>query len=180
MATLFSPIRIGAVDLTNRMWMSATTCTRAAEDNVPTKVMADYFAQRAGAGLIVTDCSAVSEQARGVIRGPGVWRRPDRRLARVDGPRAPSGRAHLLPDLAPRASGASRHAPRRHAGRAIADLGDRRLLPAVGTRRLSSTRELGIDEIPGITEYFAQATHNAQAAGFDGVELQGANGYLHD
>jgi N-ethylmaleimide reductase len=61
MTTLFSPIRIGAVDLTNRMWMSAMTRTRATEDNVPTEVMADYFAQRAGAGLIVTDCTAVSE-----------------------------------------------------------------------------------------------------------------------
>src|ERR1700761_8420051 len=74
MTDLFSPVRIGVLDLPNRVWMSAMTRTRATEDNVPTPLMAEYFAQRADAGLIVTDCTAVSAQGKGVIRGPGIWR----------------------------------------------------------------------------------------------------------
>jgi N-ethylmaleimide reductase len=74
MFNLFSLIKLGALDLPNRIVMSAMTRTRATEDNVPTPLMAEYFAQGADAGLIVTDGTAVSAQGKGVIRGPGIWR----------------------------------------------------------------------------------------------------------
>jgi N-ethylmaleimide reductase len=181
MTNLFSPIRIGAVDLTNRVWMSAMTRTRATEDNVPTEVMAEYFAERAGAGLIVTDCTAVSEQARGVIRGPGVWRHDQ-----IAGWREVTDRV--------RRAGGRIFCQIWHCGRvAHPDMrgGDMPVapspIPATGDFFLASgrvdfpvPRELGIDEIPGIVEDFAQATRNGRAAGFDGVELHGANGYLQD
>ena len=74
MTNLFSPMDLRGLSLRNRIWMSAMTRTRASESNVPTALMAEYFAQRASAGLIVTDCTAVSEQGKGVINGPGIWR----------------------------------------------------------------------------------------------------------
>ncbi|MGY2734686.1 alkene reductase [Sphingomonas sp. UYP23] len=181
MTDLFSPLRIGSMDLPNRILMSAMTRTRATADNVPTAVMADYFEQRANAGLIVTDCTAVSEQAVGVIRGPGLWR--DDQIA---GWRAVTDRVH--------AAGGRIFCQIWHCGRVahpdmrggmmpvapspIAATGDF-FLPS-GRVDFPVPRELGIDEIPGIIADFAQATRNAKVAGFDGVELHGANGYLHD
>jgi N-ethylmaleimide reductase len=181
MTDLFSPMRIGALDLPNRIWMSAMTRTRATDDGVPTDVMADYFAQRAGAGLMVTDCTAVSKQARGVIHGPGIWR--DNQVA---GWRNVTGRVHQ--------AGGRIFCQVWHCGRvAHPDMRDGKMpvapspIAATGEFFLPSgrvdfpvPRALEIGEIPGIIEDFAQATRNARAAGFDGVELHGANGYLHD
>jgi N-ethylmaleimide reductase len=181
MADLFSPLRVGAIELRNRILMSAMTRTRATEDNVPTELMADYFSQRADAGLIVTDCTAVSAQAKGVIRGPGIWR--DDQIA---GWRKVTDRVHH--------AGGRIFCQLWHCGRvAHPDMRDGEPpvapspIPATGDFFLASgrvdfpvPRELGIGEIAGIIADFAQATRNAQAAGFDGVELHGANGYLHD
>lgn len=181
MTNLFSPMRIGELDLKNRVWMSAMTRTRATPDNVPTQVMAEYFVQRAGAGLIVTDCTAVSEQGKGVIRGPGIWRGDQI-----------AGWRHVT-DLVHQAGGRI-VCQIWHCGR-VAHPGMRNgdmpvapsAIPATGDFFLPSgrvdfpiPRVLDINEIPGIVADFAQATRNARAAGFDGVELHGANGYLHD
>lgn len=181
MTDLFSPLRIGSLDLPNRILMSAMTRTRATPDNVPTELMAEYFAQRAGAGLIVTDCTAVSSQARGVIRGPGIWREDQ-----VAGWRRVTDRVH--------AAGGRIFCQIWHCGRvAHPDMRDGEIpvapsaIPATGDFFLPSgrvdfpvPRELGIEELSGIVADLAQATRNARAAGFDGVELHGANGYLHD
>jgi 2,4-dienoyl-CoA reductase-like NADH-dependent reductase (Old Yellow Enzyme family) len=67
-------MNLHGLHLPNRIWMSAMTRTRASDDNVPTILMAQYYAQRADAGLIVTECTAVSEQSKGIINGPGIWR----------------------------------------------------------------------------------------------------------
>ena len=181
MPDLFSPLRIGSLDLPNRIFMSAMTRTRATPDNVPTDLMAEYFAQRADAGLIVTDCTAVSPQAHGVIRGPGIWRDDQ-----IDGWRIITDRVH--------AAGGRIFCQVWHCGRvAHPDMRDGELpvapsaVPATGDFFLPSgrvdfpvPRELGIEELPGIVSDFAKATRNARAVGFDGVELHGANGYLHD
>jgi N-ethylmaleimide reductase len=181
MTDLFSPLRIGTLDLPNRILMSAMTRTRATDDDVPTEVMAEYFAQRAGAGLIVTDCTAVSAQARGVIHGPGIWRKDQ-----IAGWRKVVDRVHR--------AGGHIFCQIWHCGRvAHPDMrgGDVPVapspIPAIGDFFLPSgrvdfpvPRELDIEEIPGIIHDFAQATRNARAAGFDGVELHGANGYLQD
>jgi 2,4-dienoyl-CoA reductase-like NADH-dependent reductase (Old Yellow Enzyme family) len=74
MPNLFTRMDLRGLHLPNRVWMSAMTRTRAAADNVPTPLMAEYFAQRAAAGLMVTDCAAVSEQGKGIINGPAIWR----------------------------------------------------------------------------------------------------------
>jgi N-ethylmaleimide reductase len=181
MLNLFSPIKAGALDLPNRIVMSAMTRTRASEDNVPTPLMAEYFAQRADAGLIVTDCTAVSAQGKGVIRGPGIWLEEQ-----IEGWR-------LVTDSVHRAGGRIvcqlwhcgrvAHPAMRDGEMPVAPSS----LPAEGDFFLDSgkvefpfPRELSIGEIPGIVADFAQVTRSARAAGFDGVELHGANGYLHD
>ena len=74
MTDLFTPLDLHGIPLPNRIWMSAMTRSRASADNIPTPLMAEYYAQRASAGLIVTECTAVSEQGKGVINGPGLWK----------------------------------------------------------------------------------------------------------
>lgn len=181
MTDLFTPFDLRGLELPNRILMSAMTRTRATDDNVPTELMRDYFVQRAGAGLIVTDCTAVSEQGKGVIRGPGIWRRDQ-----IEGWRMITDAVH--------AAGGRIYCQLWHCGRvAHPDMRDGEMpvgpspLPAQGDFFLPSgrvdfpvPRALADDEIPGIVEDFAQATRNAREAGFDGVELHGANGYLHD
>ena len=181
MTDVFDSFKLGGLDLPNRVIMSPMTRTRATDDDVATDLMGDYYVQRASAGLIITECTQVSDQAHGIIRAPGIHR-PDQVVGWkrvVDQVHAAGGRifcqiwhcgrvAH--PDMR---GGAAPVAPS--------------ALPATGdfflpTGRVSFPvpRELGVDEIPGIIETFAQATRNAREAGFDGVELHGANGYLQD
>ena len=157
------------------------TRTRATEDDVPTGLMGEYYAQRASAGLIVTECTQVSDQAHGVIRAPGIHR-----ADQIEG-------WHRITD-AVHAAGGRIYCQIWHCGRvAHPDMRGGELpvgpspIPATGDFFLPSgrvefpvPRELGIDEIPGIVADFAQAARNARTAGFDGVELHGANGYLQD
>jgi N-ethylmaleimide reductase len=181
MTDLFSPFDLHGLALPNRMLLSAMTRTRATEDHVPTAVMRDYFVQRASAGLLLTDCTAVSPQGNGVIRGPGLWNQ-----AQIDGWRMITDAVH--------AAGGRIYCQLWHCGR-VAHPGMRggempvapSPLPAEGDFFLPSgrvdfpvPRELAASEIPGIVDSFAKATRAAREAGFDGVELHGANGYLHD
>ena len=181
MTDLFDSFDLKGLALANRVVMSPMTRTRASEDGVPTDLMADYYVQRATAGLIVTECTQVSDQAHGIIRAPGIHR-PDQ----VEAWKKLVGRVH---DADGRI-----YCQIWHCGR-VAHPGMRggeapvapSPLPATGDFFLPTgrvdfpvPRQLDIDELPGIVESFAQATRNARAAGFDGVELHGANGYLHD
>ncbi len=181
MPDLFTPFRMGDLQLPNRIVMSAMTRTRASEDGVPTELMRDYYVQRASAGLIITECTQVSDQGHGIIRCPGLHR--DDQLAGwrtvTDAVHAAGGRivcqiwhcgrvAH--PDMR---GGEPPVAPS-----PIPATGDF-FLPS-GRVNFPVPRALRLDEIPGIVASFAVATRNARAAGFDGVELHGANGYLQD
>lgn len=181
MTNLFDSFDLGGLQLPNRIAMSAMTRTRASEDDVPTDLMRDYYVQRASAGLIVTECTQVSDQAHGVIRAPGLHR-PDQ----IAGWRKVTDAVH--------AAGGRIYCQIWHCGRvAHPDMRGGELpvapspIPATGDFFLPTgsvefpvPRELGIDEIPGIVADFAQATRNAREAGFDGVELHAANGYLQD
>ena len=181
MTDLFSSFDLHGLPLPNRILLSAMTRTRATEDHVSTEVMRDYFVQRASAGLLLTDCTSVSEQGNGVIRGPGLYNR-----AQIDGWRMITDAVH--------AAGGRIYCQIWHCGRvAHPDMRGGEMpvapspLPASGDFFLPSgrvdfpvPRELTAEEIPGIVEDFARATRAAQEAGFDGVELHGANGYLHD
>lgn len=181
MTDLFTPMNLGGLALPNRIWMSAMTRSRASADNVPTPLMAEYYAQRATAGLIVTECTAVSEQGKGVINGPGLWRKDQ-----IEGWRAVTEAVH-------KAHGRI-YCQLWHCGRvAHPDMRDGATpvaptaLPAQGKFKFPDRevdfpipRELAAPEILAIVSDFAAATRHAREAAFDGVELHAANGYLHD
>ena len=161
--------------------MSPMTRTRGTEDDVATDLIGDYYVQRASAGLIITECTQVSDQAHGIIRAPGLHR-PDQVAAWtrvVDRVHAAGGRIYCQIWHCGRVA----HPAMRGGEAPVAPSA----LPATGDFFLPSgrvdfpiPRVLGIDELPAIVEDFARATRNARAAGFDGVELHGANGYLQD
>ncbi len=181
MTDLFAPFDLHGLQLPNRILMSAMTRTRATEDGVPTELMRDYYVQRASSGLIVTECVGVSDQAHGIIRGPGIHR--DDQIAGwrmiTDAVHTAGGRIFCQIWHCGRVAHPDMRAGAMPVGPSpVAASGDF-FLPS-GRVAFPVPRELGIEEIPEIVETFAQATRNARAAGFDGVELHGANGYLQD
>jgi N-ethylmaleimide reductase len=181
MTDLFDNYSLNGLALANRIVMSAMTRTRATEDGVPTDLMRDYYVQRASAALIITECTQVSDQGHGIMRCPGLHRE-----AQLAGWRRLTDAVHL--------AGGRIYCQIWHCGRVahpdmrggelpvgpspIAATGDF-FLPS-GRVALPVPRALSLEEIPGIIADFAQATRNAREAGFDGVELHGANGYLQD
>jgi N-ethylmaleimide reductase len=181
MTNLFDSFDLGGTLLSNRIVMSAMTRTRATEDGVPTDIMRDYYVQRASAGLIITECTEVSDQGHGTIRAPGIhradqiaaWRRT------TDAVHAAGGRIYCQLWHCGRVSHPDIRNGELPVGPSpIAATGDF-YLPS-GRVAFPVPRELRTDEIAAIVADFAQATRNAREAGFDGVELHGANGYLQD
>ncbi|AEW97850.1 MULTISPECIES: alkene reductase [Streptomycetaceae] len=180
MATLFDPHRAGAIPLPNRVVMAPMTRNRADRDGVPTDLMARYYAQRAGAGLIVTESVWISPDGHGEAGAPGLhtaaqaagWRTVTDAVHRAGGrivaQLVHTGRlAH--PALLP--PGAVPLAPSAVRARTETRTFDG-LVPCV------TPREMTEEEITGAVDAFAAAARRALDAGFDGVELQGANGNL--
>lgn len=181
MATLFDPIRLGELTLPNRILMAPLTRSRAGTARVANRLMAEYYAQRACAGLIVSEATVVSPTGVGYADTPGIWSQEQVEgwklttqavqgvggriflqlwhVGRVSDPRFLDGALPVAPS-------------------AVAAKGNVSLVrpptPFVTPRALER------DEIPAIIEAFRKGAENAQLAGFDGVELHGANGYLLD
>ncbi len=181
MSKLFEPIRIGDIDLPSRIVMAPLTRCRASEGRVPNALMAEYYAQRASAGLILSEATAVSPQGVGYPDTPGIW--SDEQVegwAQVTrAVHAADGRIFLQLWHVGRVShpyylnGELPVAPS-----AIAPSGHVSLLRPM--REYVTPRALETAEIPGIVEAYRQGAENAKRAGFDGVEVHGANGYLLD
>jgi N-ethylmaleimide reductase len=182
MPDLFSPIRIGACDLPNRIVMAPMTRNRAGPGEVPTALMATYYAQRASAGLIITEGTQITPQGQGYPATPAIfspeqvngWRHVTEETF-VHGGRIFSQLWHVgrvsHPLLQP--DGALPVAPS-----AIAPIG--KLWTLQGMKEFVTPRALETGEIAGLVEDYRKAAANALAAGFDGVELHAANGYLID
>jgi N-ethylmaleimide reductase len=180
-ATLFTPYRLGDLALRNRLVMSPMTRSRALAGNVPNPLAATYYAQRASAGLIVTEATQVSPQGVGYIRTPG-----------IHGAEQVAG-WKTITDAVHRAGGKI-FAQLWHVGRVSHPDFHGGALPVApsalpvqgeafttrGRTPLVTPRALETNEIPGIVAQFRTAAENAKSAGFDGVELHGANGYLLD
>jgi N-ethylmaleimide reductase len=185
-ATLFDPLTLGDIALRTRIVMAPLTRNRAAPGQVPTPLMAEYYAQRAdpaaGAALIVSEASQISPQGRGWANAPGChdaaqregWRAVTRAVHERGGRIALQlwhvGRVShhaLQPGGAPPVSSTARAST----GRAMGPDGP---LPC------SPPRALALHEIPGIVDDYRRAAALALEAGFDGVEVHGANGYLPD
>ncbi|WP_269450762.1 alkene reductase [Stenotrophomonas sp. MMGLT7] len=188
---LFTPYRLGSLQLPNRIVMPPMTRSRAAAGDVATPQMAEYYAQRASAGLIVGEGTQISPQGQGYAWTPGIYSREQ-----VAGWRAVTDAVH--------AAGGRIFAQLWHVGRlshvslqpdGAAPVSSSALLaegvkvfidpdgrgPQAGAGEMvqhSMPRALALEEIPGIVRDYAAAAANALEAGFDGVELHGANGYL--
>jgi len=179
---LFTPFDLGSTILANRIVMAPMTRNRAAPGGLATPLIAEYYAQRAGAGLIITEASQISEQAVGYPGTPGIhnpaqiaaWR------AATDRAHAAGGRITLQlwhagrashPSLLPDGALPVAPSPIAPAGKAFTASG---MVPFVVPRALPR------DEIRTIIDDFAAATRNARIAGFDGVEIHAASGYLID
>jgi N-ethylmaleimide reductase len=181
--TLFTPLTLGSLTLPNRIVMAPLTRCRADVDHVPTDLMVDYYSQRASAGLIIAEATMAMEgnSAFGG-REPGIYSAAQVTAWKkvTDAVHAKNGRMFLQIWHGGRAChpyfnrGAQPVAPS-----AMAITGDETHTPE-GKKPYVTPRELRDDEIPGIIEGFRKAATNAKAAGFDGVEVHGANGYLLD
>ena len=181
MSRLFDPLQVGALTLPNRVIMAPLTRKRSGVERMPNSMMAEYYRQRAGAGLILSEATSVSPQGVGYWGTPGIWND-----AQVQGWRHVTREVHQAggriflqlwhvgrisdPDLlggerpvAPSAIAAAGH---------VSGLRPKRPHPV--------PRALETEEVPGIVEDFRRGAQRAKTAGFDGVELHAANGYLID
>ena len=179
---LFETTKLGPITLPNRLVMAPLTRNRAIEGLVPSPLAVEYYGQRASAGLLITEASQVSQQGQGYQDTPGIYSKEQ-----VAGWRKVTERVHarggrifiqlwhvgrvshtsLQPnDGAPVGPSAIRANGKTFVNNTFSDI--------------SEPRALTLEEIPGIIESFKRAAANALAAGFDGVEIHGANGYLLD
>jgi N-ethylmaleimide reductase len=181
--TLFSPVRLGAVEAPNRIVMAPLTRMRAGPRRVPTPLMAEYYAQRAGAGLIVTEATAVSRQGTGCLDTPGIYTTEQRAGWQrvVKAVHHAGGRVFLQLWHMGRVSHPSFQAGGELpvAPSALAPQTGQ-ILTGTGMHPYVTPRALEREELPGIVEQYADAARRAMSAGFDGVEIHNANGYLLD
>jgi N-ethylmaleimide reductase len=179
---LFSPIQLGDDTLPNRIVMAPMTRNRAGDGNAPVAMNAEYYAQRASAGLIVSESSQISPQAVGYAATPGIYS-PEQiegwRLV-TDAVHQQGGRIFLQLWHCGRISHPAMQ-PNQElpvAPSAIAPSGQASTYS--GSQPFVTPRALETDEIPEVVEQFRQAAKNARIGGFDGIELHGAYGYLID
>jgi 2,4-dienoyl-CoA reductase-like NADH-dependent reductase (Old Yellow Enzyme family) len=182
MVSLFSPVSFGDFHLPNRVVMAPLTRNRSSgTGRVPNALMRDYYVQRAGAGLIISEATSVTPVGVGYPHTPGVWSGEQvtgwRQI--VDGVHKAGGRILLQLWHVGRISDPIYHnGARPVAPSAIAPKGHVSLLRP--ERPYVVPRALETEEIAGVIEAFRKGAQNAKAAGFDGVEIHGANGYLLD
>ncbi|KQM64387.1 alkene reductase [Sphingomonas sp. Leaf17] len=180
MPTVFDPIQLGAIAAPNRIFMAPLTRGRADRDAVPTPIMVDYYAQRAGAGLIISEATGISREGLGWPFAPGLWSD-----AQVEGWKPVTAAVH--------AAGGRIIAQLWHMGRQVHSsvIGQQPVSSSAtatqgqahtyeGKQDFETARPLTLDEIPRLLEEYEHAARNAIAAGFDGVQIHAANGYLID
>src|SRR5690349_13264876 len=180
MPSLFDPLELGSIELPNRIVMAPLTRARSNREGVPNDLMALYYAQRASAGLIISEATGISREGLGWPNAPGLWN-----ADQIEGWRRVTAAVH------------------RKGGRIVAQLWHmgRLVHPAVsgmepvsssattapefartyeGKKHYLAARAASEDDIHRIVADYARAARNAIAAGFDGVQVHGANGYLVD
>jgi len=181
LSRLLEPLAIGGLRLSNRVFMAPLTRCRASAGRVPNTLVRDYYVQRASAGLILSEATAVTPMGVGYPDTPGIWS-PEQ----VQGWKIITDAVHV--------AGGKMFIQLWHVGRisdpsyldgalpvapsAIAPRGHVSLLRPL--RPFVTPRALETSEIPAVVAAYRQGAQNAQAAGFDGVEIHGANGYLLD
>ncbi|CAN5353111.1 alkene reductase [soil metagenome] len=181
MPSLFDPLTFGAFEAPNRIFMAPLTRGRATREFVPTPIMAEYYAQRASAGLIITEATGISVEGLGWPYAPGIWTqeqvehwKPVTEAVHRAGGRIALQLWHMgrivhpsyLGGAAPVSSSATSAPGQTHTYQ--------------GKQSYTQARPLRLDEIPRLLDDYETAARNAVAAGFDGVQLHAANGYLID
>jgi 2,4-dienoyl-CoA reductase-like NADH-dependent reductase (Old Yellow Enzyme family) len=179
--TLFDPIQVGSLRLPNRIIMAPLTRSRAGAQRIPNALMAEYYAQRATAGMIISEATSVTPMGVGYADTPGIWS-PEQvegwklvtqsvhkaggrillqlwHVGRISDPMFLDGGLPVAPSAIPAAGHVSLVRP---------------------LKSFVTPRALELDEIPSIIEAYRKGAENAQIAGFDGVEIHGSNGYLLD
>lgn len=177
---LFSPARVGALEVANRIVMAPLTRSRAGAEGVPNAMMAEYYAQRASAGLIVSEATNISPTAKGYVFTPGIY--TEAQVAGwkqvTEAVHAKGGRIVLQlwhvgrishPDIQP--NGELPVAPSAINPQA-------QVYTPLGFKPTVTPRALETAELPGIVADYRKAAENAKRAGFDGVEIHAANAYL--
>jgi len=181
MPSLFDPIQLGAVLCPNRIVMAPMTRGRATREHVPTELMIDYYAQRASAGLIVTEATGISQQGLGWPYAPGIWT-----SEQMEAWKPVVGAVHE--------AGGRIFCQLWHMGRVVhpsfldgeapvsasATTAPHKAHTYEGRQPYTEARPLGADEFAGLLDDYSRAAAFAIAAGFDGVQLHAANGYLID
>lgn len=180
MPSLFDPIDFGVIHAKNRVVMAPLTRARAGRDGVPTPLMAEYYAQRASAGLIISEATAVSQQGKGWVYAPGLWTK-----AQIEAWKRVTGAVH--------GKGGKIICQLWHMGRMAHSIntGEPIVAPSASTapgtahtyegkKPYEEARALTVEEIAVIVRDFGKAAKNAIEAGFDGIQLHAANGYLID
>ncbi len=180
MPTLFDPVEMGAISLPNRILMAPLTRGRATREAVPTAMMGEYYAQRAAAGLIIGEATGISREGLGWPFAPGLWSD-----AQVEGWKPVVAAVHD--------AGGRIVAQLWHMGRLVHDSvsgmasvsasatrGPNKAHTYDGKQVLPEAHAASLDDISRILGDYAAAARNAIAAGFDGVQIHGANGYLID
>lgn len=184
MTSLFDPLKIGAVEAPNRIFMAPLTRGRSDAESVPQPIMGDYYAQRAGAGLIISEATGISREGLGWPYAPGLWTD-----AQVEGWKPVVDRVHQ--------AGGRIFAQLWHMGRIVhPDFNDGKApISASATtapgavrtyqsgnekKAYAEARAATKDDLARVVDDYEKATRNALAAGFDGVQLHAANGYLID
>jgi len=181
MTRLFDPIKIGALELPNRIVMAPLTRSRSGSSRIPNALMAEYYVQRSTAGLIISEATAVSPMAVGYADTPGIWTDEQ-----VEGWKKITAAVHT--------AGGRIVMQLWHVGRISDPIFLDGQLPVAPSavqpkghvslvrpeKPYVTPRALELNEIQDIVEQFRKGAENAKKAGFDGVEIHGANGYLLD
>ncbi|MCX7122639.1 MAG: alkene reductase [Gammaproteobacteria bacterium] len=181
MSILLTPLKVGELSLPNRVIMAPLTRSRAGEHRIPNAMMAQYYADRSSAGLIITEACSVCPMGVGYARTPGIWSE-----AQVEGWKLITEAVHQ--------QGGRIFLQLWHVGRISDPLFLNGELPVAPSairpaghvslvrpeKAFVTPRALRTDEIPGVIAAYRQSAENAKKAGFDGVEIHGANGYLLD
>lgn len=181
MITLFTPLKIGTLIVPNRIFMAPLTRCRSGDEHIPNTLMAEYYAQRASAGLIIAEATMAVEGNSAFWKEPGIYS-----AEQIAGWKLITDAVH--------AAGGRIFLQIWHGGRACHPLLNKGAQPVApspiaisdevrtpeGRKPYVIPRELRDDELPGIVAGFKNAAQNALAAGFDGIEIHGANGYLLD
>ncbi|GJD94280.1 alkene reductase [Methylobacterium iners] len=181
MPSLSDPIRIGAIEAKNRVFMAPLTRARASRAHVPTPIMVEYYRQRASAGLILTEATGISREGLGWPFAPGIWSdeqveawKPIVRAVHEEGGRILCQLWHMGRIVHPDFLGGEKPVS------ASATTAPDQAHTYEGKKPYAEARPLELDEIPRLLADYERAARNAVAAGFDGVQIHAANGYLID